>query len=105
MAKTKDDYVLAALEAAAAAGERCPTNIQLATYLNKRGFERAAGSSIPGIVGRLVKQGRIVVRIYGNNYRDVTICVGEHAGRTTQPPAHGGPPYLMLDAQGRHPLP
>jgi hypothetical protein len=105
VAKTKDDYVFSALEEAAAAGERCPTNIQLATFLNQRGFERAAGSSIPQIVGRLAKQGRVVVRIYGKNYRDVLICTGEHAGRITQPPPHGGAPYLMLDAQGRRPLP
>lgn len=102
--RTKDDYVFEALEEAAAAGERCPTNLQLAMHLNRNGFERASTGGIPQIVMRLVRIGAIVVRIYGGNYRDVTICKGPHEGQTTAPPAHGGAPYLIVDQLGRRPF-
>lgn len=101
MAKVRQDFVFSLLEQAAAAGERCPTNIQLASLLKRGGFGRAAASSMPQIVGSLVKQGLVVVRIYGRNYRDVLICSGEQRGLATRSPPHGGVPYVILDVKGR----
>jgi hypothetical protein len=49
----------------------------------------------------LTRQGRIVVRIYGKNWRDVTICTGPNAEKTTMPPPHGGEPYMVINATGR----
>jgi hypothetical protein len=52
-------------------------------------------------MGKLTRKGEIVVRVYGTNWRDVTICTGLHADKTTEPPPHGGKPHTILSAAGR----
>jgi hypothetical protein len=100
MGGTRDDRVFALLEAAARAGHRCPTNPELAAFLSSHG-DPIAPSSVPKIIGRLVKGGRIIVRIYGHNWRDVVIQTGRHASKTTMAPPSGGQPYIVIDAAER----
>lgn len=94
----KVDRVFALLEQAAAKEARCPTNPDVAAHLREHGLPKTAPSSIPSITTKLVAQSQIVVRIYGNNWRVVTICTGPHAGKATMPPPHGGEPHTVLDA-------
>jgi hypothetical protein len=49
----------------------------------------------------LVRQGRIVIRVYGGNWRDVLICAGRQAGKSTAPAPHGGRPHIVIDATER----
>lgn len=99
---TTEERVFAILESAAASGQRCPTNPQIAEYLAKSGC-RVGYTSVPAFVKKLTKHGQIEVRVYGSNWREVKICVGPSAGKTTMAPPHGGQPYLVLSAAGRTP--
>ena len=98
--KGHDERVFSLLEKAAAAGERCPTNAAIAVQIRDCGFRIAAGS-IPTIMRRLTRQGRIIVRVYGNNWRGITICTGPHANKSTLEPPHGGKPHLIIDLAER----
>jgi hypothetical protein len=99
MKRAAAELIYAALEKAAAEGERCPTNAEFAAELSKRGM-KIAPQTIPSIVKRLTIEGRIIVQIYGGNWRQVTICAGAHTGEKTLPPAHGGEPYIVIDKDG-----
>lgn len=94
-----DDFVLNLLARAAEAAERCPTNLEIARCMIKARLVRhRSASSIPGIITRLTRIGHVTVRVYGHNWRDVTIT---KTGKTTQPPPHGGQPYVTIDLNGR----
>jgi hypothetical protein len=95
-----DEHIFSILEEAAASGMRCPTNPTIADHLAKKGFPVAA-TTIPSILRRLIRDGRIIIRVYGGNWRDVTLCTGAEAGKSTLPPPHGGNPYTILDAAER----
>lgn len=94
------DYVFGLLEQAALKEQRCPTNPEIAALLQKRGYRAAAGS-IPGLLRALVRQGRIVIRVYGNNWRQVSLTAGTHDGKSTQVPPHGGKPHTVIDIAER----
>jgi hypothetical protein len=93
------DLIFTLLEEAAAKGQRCPTNPELAAELGKQGIPSAA-QSMPSNVKLLTTQGRIAVQIYGNNWREVIILSGTHKGKKTLPPKHGGEPYIVIDKTG-----
>src|SRR5260370_13330253 len=97
MTESRQTRVFDLLEEAASKGLRCPTNPDIAAYLSERGF-RTAASAVPAIVRLLTREGRLTVRVYGNNWRDVTICSGPHAGKTSIPPPHRANPYLVIDS-------
>jgi hypothetical protein len=97
------DWIFVIVEQAASEGRRCPTNPSLAKELGKRGF-RLSGPTIPRFMKQLAREGRIIVRVYGNNWRDVVICGGPHAGKATMPPPHGGKPHTLIDATGHKKL-
>lgn len=94
------EHVFAFLENAAANGERCLTNPGFATELNKHGLDLAP-QSIPAVFRRLIRAGRITVRIYGGNWREVIIESGPQAGKSTKLPPHGGKPHTIVDSSGR----
>lgn len=79
------------LEAAAAAGERCPMREQLGT---------GAAPSLR----TLARAGKIRIEIFNLNFRRITILVGPHAGKATaDPPLYNGKrpkPYMVSDANG-----
>lgn len=56
---------------------------------------------MPGFFRRLTRDGRIIIRVYGGNWRDIVIRKGPHAGKATQPPPHGGEPHIMIDQIAR----
>jgi hypothetical protein len=93
-------HVFTLVERAAIEGRRCPTNPEIAAYLRQQGVKAAAGS-IPGLLRILVRENRIVVRVYASNWRDITICEGPHKGKATLPPSHGNDPYIVIDAAER----
>ena len=94
--------VYALVERAAKEGRRCPTNAEIAAHLNKSGLAKpVAASSIPDIFRQLIRQGLVTVRIYGNNWRDVVILRGPHAGKVTLPPPHGGKPHIVINQAER----
>lgn len=93
--------LLKLIEEAVLHKRRCPKNQELAEQLSRQGIS-VAGQTIPGLMRKLVQEGRLVVRIYGNNWRDIEICEGPLAGRTTLPPPHGGKPHTVLDRGGRN---
>lgn len=78
-----------ALEAAAIAGGRCPMN-------------EPDGPLHYGDVPKLARAGRILIEISGRNFRQVTILVGEHAGKKTAPnPDPNAPIWQTLGKNGR----
>jgi hypothetical protein len=92
----------ALIEKAASEGRRCPTNAEIATHFRQTGVAKhATPSGIPRLINQLIRRGLITVRIYGNNWRDVIILQGRHAGMTTSPPPHGGKPHLIIDPSER----
>jgi hypothetical protein len=97
-----EQKLFAILEGAAASGQRCPTNPQIADSLSKGGYQ-IGYTSVPAFMKKLTNQGRIEVRVYGNNWREVRICIGPNSGKATMPPPHGGQPHLILTAAGRIP--
>lgn len=100
----RDHLVLAMFERAAAEGLRCPTNTEIAAHLRGRGYRTTGTGSVPDVTRRLISQGRIVVRVYGHNWRTVTICSGPQAGQVTLGPPHGGLPYRLLEAPAGPPV-
>lgn len=70
------------LEAAAAAGERCPQS-------------NPHGPMSSESIAALIEAGRIKSEVYAHNWRVVTILDGPHKGRKTAPPPAGGSPYLV----------
>lgn len=77
------DFAL--LEAAAAAGERCPQS-------------RPHGPLNPASTGHLAREGRIRVEIFAHNWRVVTIMDGPHKGKQTMATPHKGSekPYKVI---------
>ena len=74
------------LEAAAAAGERCPQSPPMGTLSS-------------AAAGQLARAGKIRIEIFMHNWRVVTIMEGPHAGKQTQPPPAGkggGKPYKII---------
>lgn len=63
---SKVERIFELFEDAAANQRRCPTSADIASALSRLGF-KTAPASIPGLVGRLTKAGRIIVKVYGNN--------------------------------------
>lgn len=99
---SKEAQVFTLIEQAAMGGCRCPTNAEIADHLNALGIWRPVGvSGIPKILQQLVRQGFVTIRIYGLNWRDVVILQGQHAGKMTLPPPHGGKPYIVIDQAER----
>jgi hypothetical protein len=88
------------LERAAANDEPCPTNPQIAAELQKHGY-RVRPGSISSPLQDLVRQGRIVIRLYGGNFRQIVICTGETAGKSTKGPSRRQNPYAIIDAAER----
>ena len=78
----------AAIERAALKDERCPTNISM---------ENPAGTLRSGITTALVKEGKIRIEVYAQNYRVIEILTGPNAGkRTKAPPNKAWKPYRVL---------
>jgi hypothetical protein len=71
---------------AAVRNERCP--------LNNEGV-------YSDVAKQLALSGRIMIEVFGKNYRVITILEGEHAGRhTDRAPVRGWLPYLVIDKKG-----
>lgn len=81
------DRAFAAIEEAAAKGERCPTNDQL------------PGNNPLGVLAR---DGRVRIEVFAQNWRVVTILDGPHKGKHTLQPKTNSPPYVVIDKGGRH---
>jgi hypothetical protein len=95
MTDTKAERVYAVLQTAATRGARCPTNEAIAQHLCSESIAVSAGS-VPGLVSQLARDGRIVVRLYGHNWREVMICEGRHKGKQTLPPLIAGKPWRVI---------
>lgn len=91
--------VFSILLASAKRGERCPTNIAIATALHKRGI-KAAGSSMASVVASLVAGGHLQLRIYRHSWRQVVIHEGSDVWQT-EGPADAPGPYTVFDQHGR----
>jgi hypothetical protein len=87
------------LEAAAMEGRRCPTNPEIAAHLETLGLSASAGG-VPAVLGRLAREGKIIVRIYARNWRQVLIVSGPLQGAQTSPPSRGGEPHFVIAASG-----
>lgn len=86
MSRFDRDFAL--LEAAAAAGKRCPLCAPYGPIQSSK--------AIPW----LCRDGRIRSEISGQNYRVVTILVGPHAGKKTAPNPYGARPWKFADEHG-----
>jgi hypothetical protein len=76
------ETAFAKIEAAAAAGARCPTQDQIGVHT--------------GAVGELCRAGRIRVEVYAHNWRVAEILDGPHKGKRTAPPPNPAwKPYLV----------
>jgi|SRR5579885_2618950 len=100
MQDARADHVFSLLERAVEEHQRCPTNPEIAADLERHGYRAAAGT-IPGLMRNLVRQGRIIIRVYGGNWRDIVICTGPHRGKSTAAAPHGGKPHTVIDATER----
>jgi hypothetical protein len=78
------------IEAAAAAGERCPLNSPL-------------GPIDSTALSPLAREGRILVEISGHNWRQITILTGPHAGKRTLPNPNGHAVYRIIGKTTRWP--
>jgi hypothetical protein len=76
---------------AAKIGARCPTKAEL--------FQRL-GFNASDATKRLAAAGKIVVEIYGRNWRVIEIADGPCKGARTAAPPHGGNPYLTINSEG-----
>lgn len=77
------------LEAAAAAGERCPMSRQ------------NGGPIMNNNVSKLAHDGRIEVEVSGRNWRRVTILQGPHRNKSTAPnPDPNARVHLTIDTRG-----
>lgn len=68
---------------------RCPTNEEFL-------WAGSRHDSVPN----LARRGLVRILVYARNYRVVEILSGEHAGKSTKPPAEGGRPYRIIDSGG-----
>lgn len=85
------ERTFAILEAAAAAGERCPL-----------ARERSVNGIDSTYVTALARAGRIFVEISSRNWRRVTILTGAHKGKSTAPnPDPHARVYQTVGAEGR----
>lgn len=86
----KEKALFDILEAAAVAGERCPTNPELRDLV---------GSPT---TSDLARKGFITVEVYALNWRVVTIIHGAHAGKCTKRSPHKGAkkPYKTINRFG-----
>jgi hypothetical protein len=82
------DKLLQQLEAAAIAGGPCPLPSRIDLRHN-------------GIIAGLARAGLIKLECYTHG-RVVEITSGPHAGARTKALGYPGPPYLVIDATGRH---
>lgn len=80
------DKVSATLEGCACRGERCPQN-------NTHGIAQAA-------VSALARAGRIRIEISGQNWRQVFILAGPHAGKATAANPLGARAWKIIGANG-----
>lgn len=84
--KAQTSRALGILEAAAEAGERCPTRFDL----------EDAGISQPGKhLDDLILDGLIRVEVYGHNFRVVEIMEGKAKGKRTMEAPKGYKPHLI----------
>lgn len=84
------------IEAAALAGERCPTNATM---------DNPAGTLPAGVSAALLKAGRIRIEVYPHNWRVIELVGGPNAGkRTASPPNKNWKPYRVLSPK-HSPLP
>lgn len=90
LSKKSLDRAFAVLERIAVAGERCP----------KTSGPNASDEITSGQVCQLAYAGRIKIEISGQNFRKVTILVGEHQGKTTLSDPSGAYVYKIVDSQG-----
>lgn len=85
------ERTFAVLEAAAAAGERCPLS-----------REHSANGVHTQYVRALAKAGRIFIEISSCNWRRVTILTGAHKGKSTAPnPDPKAHVYQTIGVEGR----
>lgn len=96
-----DEAVLAALEAAVADEQVCPSNGQIAAEVMKRGVSRVATTTIPGVLQRLVREGAITLRYYSRHARQVELHTGPYAGRSTAVPSNKQELVDVIDAAER----
>jgi hypothetical protein len=80
---------LRAFTKAAVAGKRAPMN---GTF----GVESSAAR-------RLAFDGVIRIEVYAKNWRVITLLEGEHAGKHTMLPPHGGRAYVTIDKNSSAP--
>jgi hypothetical protein len=94
---TAADALFEIIDELAARGERCPIALELNRRLRLR-----AGRTID--TSRLLQQlaiaGKLIVKVHGRNWRTIEICVGRHAGMSTQPPPVPLAVYLIADHKG-----
>ncbi|HEY5409633.1 MAG TPA: hypothetical protein VIJ94_02790 [Caulobacteraceae bacterium] len=83
------------LEKAAASGARCPGNEAIAGMLQAEGVMISLGT-VPGVISRLAREGRIEVRLYGHLWREVVIRAGRQVGRSTEAPPSGAKPWRVI---------
>ena len=94
----REAFVFELIENAAKAGNRCPTNLEIATLLVNSGLVKKYGpSAVPRIFMQLVRTGLLTVRVYGQNWREAVILSGPNAGKSTLRPSHGRKPYVVID--------
>ena len=90
------------IENAAIRSERCPTNAEIAKIVSDvPNVRNLSKTSIPAFVMKLVEDGLITVRVFGQNWRDVTMLTGKNIGKKTLPPPHGGKAYIVIDQAER----
>jgi hypothetical protein len=93
-----EDKLLSIIGLAAKNGERCPTNWALASLLTTAMGRRVrSGGGIPSSIQNLVRKGKVTVRLFGHNYRQIEILDGKHAGFKTKQPEHDKLPYMTID--------
>jgi len=83
------NQALAAIEAAAVAGERCPVTA------------REGVDGLPaGATTVLAREGRIRIEVYPHNWRVIEILKGPNAGKRTKgPPKPEWRPYLTVGVE------
>lgn len=85
------EQTFAAVERAAVAGERCPTNAL------KGQTNGVTHDAIPS----LARQGRVRIEVYPHNWRVVEITKGPNTGkRTAEPPNKHWRPWRIIDQNG-----
>lgn len=93
------DACMSMIEAAARAGERCPTGEQIAARMRSLGMS----DSVDGAVPQLARAGKLRIEVGHRNWRVVKILAGPAKGLNTAYPPNGLPwrPYLIIGPKGR----